>query len=193
MKTKIIIGLLSISTVGSTSYAIVENNNHNNEINQANQTISQYSEEIENQRAITEEDNQDYNDIIERLNSLEENINSLNNMEYSTDISEIEDNIKALDSSISSIKSDINKNNIVGQWKYTSDDLESIYEFKSDSTFYIDNEYAGTYTDSMFVKDLGLGKMLIFYSFVDNNTIKYYYQPSGTSAYYYEYTLTKIS
>ena len=34
MKTKIIIGLLSISTVGSTSYAIVENNNHNNEINQ---------------------------------------------------------------------------------------------------------------------------------------------------------------
>lgn len=193
MKTKIIIGLLSVTTVGSTSYAIVENNNHSNEINQANMTIAEYSEELENQRSTNEKGNQDYNDIIERLNNLEEKINSLNNMEYSADISEIEGNIKALNSSISSIKSDINKNNIVGQWKYTSDDLESIYEFKSDGTFYIDNEYAGIYTESMFVRDLGLGKMLMFYGFINDNTIKYYYQPNGTLAYYYEYTLTKIN
>ena len=193
MKTKIIIGLLSVTTVGSTSYAIVENNNHNNEINQANQTIAQYSEEIENQRAITEEDNQDYNDIIERLKILEENIDNLNNVDYSTDINKIKDNIKTLESSISSIKSNINKNNIIGQWKYTSDDSKSIFEFKNDGTFSINNEYAGIYTDSMFIRDSGLYKTLMFYSFIDNNTIKYYFQPNGNLANYYEYTLTKIS
>lgn len=193
MKTKIIIGLLSATTVGATAYAVVENNIHNNEINLANNTIAQYGEQIENQRAITEKDNQDYNDIIERLEIIEKNIDSLNNVDYSTDINKIKDNVKTLETSISSIKNDINKNNIIGQWKHASSDSESIYEFKSDGTFYINNEYAGIYTDYIFIRNFGLYKMLMFYSFIDDDTIKYYFQPNGNLAYYYEYTLEKIS
>lgn len=191
MKTKIIIGLLSVTTVGATSYAIVENNIHNNEIEQANNTIAQYSEDIKTQDNINEE-NDYYANIINRLEILEENINTLNNEKNSSEIDEIENNIKKLENSITSIKNNINSKNIIGKWT-TSENSELIYEFKNDGTFYINNEYAGIYTDFMMIRDIGLGKTIMFYSRIDNNTIKCYYQTNGTTIYYYESILIKVN
>lgn len=152
MKTKIIIGLLSITTVGSTSYAIVENNTHNDEINQATNNIAQRDDQIETQ-------NYEYEELLNRIITLEEKIendygDSENISEVSLDdIMEINNEISGIKNTISSIESEITKIDFTGRWKYVYESDENtkeyIYEFKNNGDFYVNDEKVGTYADGI--------------------------------------------
>lgn len=152
MKTKIIIGLLSVATVGSTSYAIVENKNHNNEINRANNTIAQREDQIEMQ-------NSEYEELLNRIITLEEKIE--NDYEYSentsevslNDIMKINNEISSIKNTITSIKSEMTKVDFTGRWKYVYESDENskeyIYEFKNNGDFYVNDEKVGTYANGI--------------------------------------------
>lgn len=143
MKTKILIGLLSTLTIGTTGFAIVENK----QINDAKNTIELQSEQLQ-------EKNDNYSKLIEQINNIQEQINKLEtkiitlDSDSKTNISDIEEKINNLDSNVSSTNNTINnkinsinnkvsnnekninniannqKNNIdsrlIGKWKYVS-------------------------------------------------------------------------
>lgn len=152
MKTKLIIGLLSAITIGSTSYAIVENNIHNSEINRANNTIAQREDQIEMQ-------NFEYEELLSRITTLEEKIgNDYEDSEHTSEVSlddimEINNEISSIKNTISSIESEITKIDFTGRWKYVYESDENskeyIYEFKNNGDFYVNDEKVGTYADGI--------------------------------------------
>lgn len=152
MKTKLIIGLLSAITIGSTSYAIVENNIHNSEINRANNTIAQREDQIEMQ-------NSEYEELLSRITTLEEKIgNDYEDSEHTSEVSlddimEINNEISSIKNTISSIESEITKIDFTGRWKYVYESDENskeyIYEFKNNGDFYVNDEKVGTYANGI--------------------------------------------
>lgn len=152
MKTKLIIGLLSAITIGSTSYAIVENNIHNSEINRANNTIAQREDQIEMQ-------NFEYEELLSRITTLEEKIgNDYEDSEHTSEVSlddimEINNEISSIKNTISSIESEITKIDFTGRWKYVYESDENskeyIYEFKNNGDFYVNDEKVGTYANGI--------------------------------------------
>lgn len=149
MKEKIIIGLLSIATVGSTSYAVIEQRQYNKKIDNTSDSISQYSKRIE--------DNSDnYNELLNKISALEEQL-SIITSSVDEKANDTQNKINEINSSISNVKQKIsteNNMNIVGKWKQTTaiidengnqKEINYIYEFKNDGTFFINNEEAGIF------------------------------------------------
>lgn len=149
MKEKIIIGLLSIATVGSTSYAVIEQQQYNKKIDNTSDSISQYSKRIE--------DNSDnYNELLNKISVLEEQL-SIITSSVDEKANDTQNKINEINSSISNVKQKIsteNNMNIAGKWKQTTaiidengnqKEINYIYEFKNDGTFFINNEEAGIF------------------------------------------------
>lgn len=149
MKEKIIIGLLSIATVCSTSYAVIEQQQYNKKINNTSDSISQYSKRIE--------DNSDnYNELLKKISALEEQL-SIITSSVDEKANDTQNKINEINSSISNVKQKVsteNNMNIVGKWKQTTGIIDEngnqkeityIYEFKNDGIFFINNEEAGIF------------------------------------------------
>lgn len=166
MKSKIIIGILTATTIGSGGYVIYQNQEFSKKINEVNTKLeSKITESKPVELTNTSNDNvEDENNIKlqAKLNELETTLNEkIINIENTLN-SKIDNlNIKNYDSEISNIKTSIdtlknivntnhNDSGIVGKWKIEQENI--IYEFFEDGTMTA-NGFKGHYSNGVIIMD----------------------------------------
>lgn len=203
MKAKLIIGLLSLATVSSTSYALIEQQQYHKERINTDNTISQYTKELatanntisQYDKKIEEESN-NYNELLEKISVLEEQLTTLNS-NINTKTNNTQNQINLINNNITDINQKINDTkdiSIIGKWKQTTittdgdgnrTETNFTYEFKEDGTFFIDDKLAGVFGDKMLKFD-NFNKLGI-YDIINNKlyiTIKIMYIYGGFNQLY---------
>ena len=164
MKSKIIIGILTATTIGSGGYAIYQNQEFSKKINEVNTKLeSKITESKPVELTNTSNDNvEDENNIKlqTKLNELETTLNekiinienTLNSKIDNLNIKDYDSEISNIKTSIEALKNTVNDNDIgiVGKWKIDQENVT--YEFFKDGTISV-NGFKGHYSTGVIVMD----------------------------------------